>query len=188
MKKPSIMTKDRFAILTKINYILLTLLLLIPARGVLYAGTPDCCERQFLFKIERTRDADEVYYDVNLCVDGSLQTENPVNVYWVRHTGDGRHDPLTWMQKRYAYGLNILERSKDKVVFQFVSYDKMTFVVQRDHQGNFKVYTTNGHKSEVRSIRVIFEPGTLLIPAIEKVELYTLSSHSGRITVHTVNP
>lgn len=74
----------------------------------------------FLFHIERTRDADQVYYDVNINKDGSLNRERPVNVYWVKYTQDGGQESLTWMQRRYAYGLKILERGGDKMVFQFV--------------------------------------------------------------------
>lgn len=154
----------------------------------LHAGEPACCERQFLFKIERTRDADEVYYDANLLADGSLHLENPVSVYWVRHTADGRHEPLTWMQRRYAYGLNILERATDRVVFQFVSYSKMTFVLRRDRHGVFKVFVANTHKSQVMGIRVFFEPGTLLLPSIEKVELHTIHAGTGSLMVQAIRP
>lgn len=187
-EKNTEMTKRQVANIQGIMLMLVTKLFVIAGAFTLYAGKPDCCERQSLFKIERTRDADEVYYDVNLCADGSLYIENPVNVYWVRHTGDGRHDPLTWMQRRYAYGINILEREKDRVVFQFVSYNKMTFVVRRDPEGVFKVYMANSNETQVRIIRVFFEPGTSLIPSIEKVELHTLNSQSGRMTIQTVNP
>jgi hypothetical protein len=144
-EKRRIMTKDRMAIMPEIIFILFAKFFVVAAGGALHAGEPVCCERQFLFKIERTRDADEVYYDANLLADGSLHLENPVNVYWVRHTGDGHHEPLTWMQKRYAYGINILERATDRVVFQFVSYSKMAFVLRRDRHGVFKVYVANTH-------------------------------------------
>jgi hypothetical protein len=187
-EKRRIMTKDPFAILPKIIFILFTKLFVIAAGGALHAGEPVCCERQFLFKIERTRDDDEVYYDVNLHADGSLHLENPVSVYWVRHTADGRHEPLTWMQKRYAYGVDILERAKDRVVFQFVSYNKMTFVVQRDRNDAFQVYTANGYQSQVMGIRVFFEPGTLLIPSIEKVELHTKHAGTGSLMVQAIRP
>lgn len=156
--------------------------------ATLHAGEPVCCEHQFLFKIVRTHDADEVYYDVNLQSDGSLHNENPVNVCWVRHTGDGRHEPLTWMQKRYAYSINILERAKDRVVFQFVSYNKITFEVKCDRHGVFKVYPVNGYESQVRGIRVYFEPGTLRIPSIEKVELHTIHAGTGSLMVQAIRP
>lgn len=182
------MTKNQIAIVSGIFFVLFTKLFIFAGGSILLASEPGGGKRQFLFKIERTRDADEVYYDVNLRADGSLHMENPVSVYWVRHTSDGRQEPLTWPQKRYAYGLTVLERAKDRVAFQFVSYNKMTFVVKRDRDGIFKVYASNGYESEVRGIRVYFKPGTLIIPSIEKVELHTIHAGTGTLMVHAIRP
>ncbi len=178
---------NNFVLLIKIMYV--SILVFLIGCGSSFAGEPDCCERQFLFNIERTRDADEVYYYVKLNQDGSLHMDKPVNVYWMKFTQDGRQEPLTWMQRKYAYGLRIIDRGLEKVVFQFVSYDKLSFVVKRDSDGIFRVYLENSHYDlQVKSIRVYFASGTLMIPSVEKVELQTLHAGTGRLMVQSIRP
>ena len=57
-----------------------------------------------LFKIERSRDADEVYYEVNTLADGTLDTDNSIRIYRVKHTENGQTELLTKIQKSLAYG------------------------------------------------------------------------------------
>ena len=37
-----------------------------------------------LFKIERSRDADEISYDINLGPNGDLNKNNPIHIYWIK--------------------------------------------------------------------------------------------------------
>jgi hypothetical protein len=57
-----------------------------------------------LFKIERSKNANIVQYDVQLEPDGSLREKEPVSVYWVRHAEQGQVKKLSWLQRVFAYG------------------------------------------------------------------------------------
>jgi len=41
---------------------------------------------KILFKIERSRDSDEIWYTLNLNQNGSLNQDMPVKAFWVRKT------------------------------------------------------------------------------------------------------
>lgn len=142
-----------------------------------------------LFKIERSKDANPIFYEVNTDKSNNLNVDNPVNVYWIKHTDDGRIEPLTWIQKKYAYGLKFLRVNENETTFQFVSYDKKTFTLKRNKEGNYKVYSLIGNKLvEVNRIFVQIDGGTFWFPKISRVELHAKDVLSGQITKEIINP
>ena len=58
-----------------------------------------------LFKIERSKDENQIIYDLNKNNKNELRKENPISIYWIRKTEGGKVKPLTWIQQTYAYGL-----------------------------------------------------------------------------------
>ena len=72
------------------------------------APTPDP-----LFHIERNKNANIVQYDAQVGENGLLYSKKPVEVYWVRLASDGEVKELTWVQKKYAYGVTV-KLNKDK--------------------------------------------------------------------------
>jgi hypothetical protein len=79
--------------------ILASAALLIPAVSLSKSG-----RTQHLFKIERSKNANIVQYDVQMKADGKLNPKKPVVAYWVRLARDGRKEDLKWVEKRFAYG------------------------------------------------------------------------------------
>jgi hypothetical protein len=86
--------------ITLIGSFLLTPLLLL-------ASSPE--NDDILFQIVRSRDADKIYYQVNLDKEGNLIAGNPVEIFWLKQTQNNQKEPLTWIQNKYAYGLQFLE-------------------------------------------------------------------------------
>lgn len=60
-----------------------------------------------LFHIERSKNANIVCYDARLTSDDELDTDRPVEVYWILKAEDGRRGELNWIQKRKAYGFEV---------------------------------------------------------------------------------
>jgi hypothetical protein len=142
-----------------------------------------------LFKIERSKDANQIFYDVNKITEDKLNKENPINIYWVRHTEGGKIKPLTWIQQHYAYGLDFIYASENIAKFHFVSYDKIGFTLKKDSNGNFNVYTIK-NKSEVIVNRIFIQidGGTFWFPKISKVELYLNDPFTNIEEVVVINP
>lgn len=127
---------------------------------------------KILFKIARSKDANEIKYALNLEDKGFLDIDNPLSIYWVKVENHNKQEPLTWIQNHYAYGLKYLSKNKNEASFQFVSYSKREFTVKRNKQSEYAVYTiSNGKEVEVKEIFIQIDGGSFWVPKISKVEL-----------------
>jgi len=155
--------------------------LMLPAEG------PE--KSSSLFQITRSRDANEIHYVARVDCEGNLMAENPVDIYWIRHTEGGHREPLTWIQNKYAYGINYLEISSQKAVFQFVSYPSRTFLIQKSDQGRYNVYTSfENRKFSLTRIFVQIENGSFWFPQITRVELSGIEEQTRQYIVESIEP
>ncbi len=142
-----------------------------------------------LFKIIRSRDTDEIFYDVSLGADGRLDPNSPVNIYWIRKTKGLIREPLTWIQNRYSYGIKLLEISAVHAVFRFVSFDSKEFKLEKTAEGQFRVHTLlNNRPVVVERIFIQFDGGTFLSPVISEVILYGRDVESGVLLTEDIRP
>lgn len=142
-----------------------------------------------LFHIERSRDANVIRYELNFDEHHQLSTDKPVKAYWVKYAADGCMRPLTWVQRKYAYGLNFEYVSSDSVVFTFVSYKKRTFELVRDVNGLMQAYTVcKGERVKVEKIFVQIDGGSFWLPEISKVELHGIDPKTQVAKVEVIRP
>lgn len=142
-----------------------------------------------LFKIERSKDTNEIFYDVNLDSKSNLDLNNPISIYWIKQTENRKIEPLTWIQKKYAYGIEFLNKSKDQAEFQFVSYNKRQFQIKKDSKGNFKVYTLSNKRTViVNRIFIQIDGGTFWFPSISRVELHSQDIQTNEKSIEIINP
>ena len=168
----------------KISSLLALVLILMPELPAV-AGNSD----HNLFKIGRSRDADEIYYDVRLAADGRLDRTSPVDIYWVRKTGAGSREPLTWIQRRYSYGIKIIESSPDHALFRFVSFNSKVFRIEKGTDGRFSTRTHIGDKQvTVENIFVRFDGGTYLAPVVGEVFMYGRDTLSKILISEDIKP
>jgi hypothetical protein len=149
------------------------------------ASLPD----DILFRISRSRDADEIFYEASLGSDGRLDPGSPVNIYWVRKAKGLQREPLTWIQNRYSYGIKFLETSSDHAIFKFVSFDSKEFKLEKSAEGQFRVYTVLDNRQViVERIFIQFNGGTFLAPVISEVILYGRDVESGVLLTEDIRP
>ena len=170
-----------------------TIILFISLVSIIFNGSfaaeKEANSNTTLFKIGRNKDANEIYYTVKTSTDGSLDMTNPVKIYWIKFTKDGVIEPLTRIQNTFAYGLKFLNRTPERVDFQFVSYSRRTFSLRKTKEGNFKVFTkANGSEVEVERIFIQIEGGTFWLPKIPQVELHARIPEGGESVVEIIKP
>jgi hypothetical protein len=142
-----------------------------------------------LFKIGRSKDANEIYYEVRTNLDGTLNLEEPIKIYWVKYTKNGDIEPLTKVQQLFAYGLKFLEVSPEKAAFQFVSYSKRTLVLKKDITGKFAVFTeVDGKNVELERVFIQIDGGTFWFPKITRVEVYAKEAEANELVVEVIKP
>lgn len=141
-----------------------------------------------LFKIERSKDANEIFYDVNLDSKNNIDSGNPISIYWIKQTENGKKEPLTLIQKNYAYGIEYLSRSETQAEFQFVSYNKRQFQIKKNNNGEFKVYTQSNNKTViVNRIFIQIDGGTFWFPKISRVELHSQDIQTNEKSIEIIN-
>jgi len=144
-----------------------------------------------LFKIERSRDPDEIWYTINLNQNGSLNQDMPVKAFWVRKNENNKIEPLTRIQKRFGYGIRSLdsENSRDNEWhFQLAAYKNQIFILKRSADLHYRVFTLSGSKEiEVERIFVEFDGGSFLTPNIAEVKLTGVNLKTGKEITEILN-
>jgi hypothetical protein len=102
--------RNSFATIT-VLLIFISVALLIPVESL----SKDR-QTQHLFKIERSKNANIVQYDIQMKADGKLDPKKPVVAYWVRHAKDGQKEDLKWTEERFAYGFKTKYNAKTNTV------------------------------------------------------------------------
>ena len=142
-----------------------------------------------LFKIERSKDNNQIFYDVNISESGELDGENPIHVYWRRNTEGGIIKPLTWIQQKYAYGLKFLNVNEDYVTFRFVSYKKLIFTLKKTSDKHYEVYTKfNDKLLKMDRIFINIDGGTFWFPNITTVEIHAQNVKTGKNVIEIITP
>ena len=98
-----------FQSLRRLSTLLALTLLCMPllARDEILVSQP-------LFHIERSKNANIVQYDAQVAADGKLFKKEPVVGYWIRLNEQGQEQPLSWLQRTFAYGFKtILDKSRE---------------------------------------------------------------------------
>lgn len=157
--------------------------------GLLFVGFNSPSTSPNLFSIGRSKDANEIFYAINLDNSNKLNTENPINVYWLKRTENNKVEPLSWVQNKFAYGIVYQSKSENYAQFRFAAYDKRVFELKKNKNNEFKVFTISGNKEvEVNRIYIYITGGTFWIPEIPKVELFATISGTDKKVKETIIP
>jgi hypothetical protein len=142
-----------------------------------------------LFKIDRSKDKNVVLYDINLTETGQLNSEKPITYYWIKNEKKGNLEALTWIQKKYAYGLNYLAITDEFATFKFVSYDKLTFTLKKSSDKKYHVFTKFDDKLvKVNHVFVQIDGGTFWIPNVTEVKIFATEVKTGKEVIKTIYP
>jgi hypothetical protein len=76
--------------------------------GALFALEARGASAEALFVIARSKNANVVRYDVRLTKGGRYDTRRPLDVYWLMRAEDGRREELSDLERRAAYGYELL--------------------------------------------------------------------------------
>lgn len=138
---------------------------------------------EVLFRIERSRDPDEIWYTTSIDQYGVLNREFPVKAFWVKKSEDGRTVPLTRIQERFSYGIHSVTEAYagETWNFQLAAYKERVFTLRRAADQRYRVYTRSGETElEVVKMYVEFDGGSFLAPSIAYVELIGIDRLTGK--------
>ncbi|ALL07156.1 CDP-alcohol phosphatidyltransferase [Pedobacter sp. PACM 27299] len=134
--------------------------------------TPKGIKNQ-LFYLQRDPNTNTIIYELNVDAKGEVNRAEPLLVYWLRYDDNGEKKDLSYIQRKFAYGIQTKEIGKDQYEIRFVSHKKipMYLMVSKEDQ-KFHVYVTvNNKKIELNKIFVRIEGGSFWLPNVKYVEL-----------------
>lgn len=96
-----------------------------------------------LFIIERSRDSDYLVYLLNRDETGLPVKDTPIEVFWVTDSISGRLGPISSIQRRLGYGVEILTGEGDPGTlwrFRLAAFRERTFILRKESDDNYMVY------------------------------------------------
>jgi hypothetical protein len=149
-------------------------------------GDTDNCT---LFKVCRSRDANEIFYTLKTTREGTLDLIEPINIFWIKNTENGKSEPLTKVQQRFSYGLKYLNITPDSADFYFVSFPEKILKLQKNKLGNYCVFTeVDGKAVELERVFIQIDGGTFWFPKVSRVELHAKNPNADKLVVEIIQP
>lgn len=159
------------------NTIILIILALLPAFG--NAEEPS----GRLFRLERSKNRNYVCYDVNLS-SGKLDTSEPMTVYWIRAEEGGGRKPLSYIQRKLAFGYKVVKANADKAVVTLAAYNKLPITVCRRNGQWVAIAEISGKEIRITRLYVqLRNPNSL---HVEYVQIDGLRTDNGEAVMERI--
>jgi hypothetical protein len=141
-----------------------------------------------LFYMQRTSNANTLIYELN-APGGRIDEENPMHVYWIRNAEKGQKEELTYIQRKFAYGLTTKKIANDQFDVRFVSYKKFPLLLMKANDGKYHIFAAVGQKQMMLNrVFVKIEGGSFWLPNIIYVELKGTDQTTGREIIERFKP
>ena len=154
---------------------------------ILALTTPAAAVFAPLFIVERTTNGNVVHYDAQIGANGQLDPREPVVVYWTIGSEKGSRQDLNFLERKRAWGLEVMRKSEGRYVISVVSQRQIQIEV---YQREGKVHAETaiaGSRAYLRKIFVNIE-GPLLLPKVNYIELFGSDVMSGEDRYERLTP
>lgn len=126
-----------------------------------------------LFYLQRDPNTNTVIYELNLKSDGNVDPDQPVKVYWLRYSEKGQKEDLSYVQRKFAYGVQSQAIGNNEYEIRVVSHKKLPLLLKKSGvDQKYHVYI-NANNKQIMLDRVFvrIEGGSYWIPNVKYVEL-----------------
>lgn len=133
-----------------------------------------------LFIIQRSKNANEVHYDVQVGPDGAL-AKDPVIAYWIMKAEDGRREDLTFLERKKAYGFEVMEPDAGgEREMKLVAWEDRTIRLMKDRRGRWRALTRiDGTDAYLERLFIQSEEGGVT-PKVVFIDLFGEAVDGGR--------
>lgn len=149
--------------------------------------TPQGISNQ-LFYLQRDPNTNTIIYELNVNKEGDLNKKEPVKVYWVRYGEKGEKEDLSYIQRKFAYGIQTKELGDNQYELRFVSHKKLPLYLMKSAEDKkYHVYVTvNKKKIQLNRIFVRIEGGSFWLPNVKYVELRGVNTANKAQTIERI--
>jgi hypothetical protein len=142
-----------------------------------------------LFYIQRDPNANTICYQLNMDERGRLSEKNPINAFWIRYTDGGIRRDLNYLQRKFAYGINVKETGSQSYELRSVAYSKLPLYLHKDRKNEFHVYASIDKRECILSrVFIRIDGGTFWSPNVLYIELKGTDIATGKTIVQRIKP
>ncbi|MGI4867338.1 MAG: DUF4833 domain-containing protein [Janthinobacterium lividum] len=126
-----------------------------------------------LFYLQRDPNTNTVVYQLNVSSTGQLNEDEPLRVFWIRYAEQGQQQELSFIQRKFGYGLKTKKLAPDKYEIHFAASSKRTlYLMKGGPDRTFHVYVSIANQlSVLERIYLRIEGGTFWVPNVKYIEL-----------------
>lgn len=141
-----------------------------------------------LFYLQRDPNTNTIICELNADKNGEVDRKEPILVYWIRYGDEGEKKDLSYIQKKFAYGIQAKEIGKDHYELRFVSHKKLPmYLLKSENDKKFHVYVTvNNKKIQLDRIFVRIEGGSFWLPNVKYVELKGINTENNAAVLERI--
>ncbi|OXA74325.1 DUF4833 domain-containing protein [Flavobacterium aquidurense] len=135
-----------------------------------------------LFYIQRDPNVNTAIYAINYQENGKIDKSNPIKAYWVRYAEKGEKKDFSYIQRKFAYGIESKSLDNEEFEFQFVSYKKLPLTLKKigSDQKYHVFVSVNQKRIQVEKIFVRIEGGSFWLPNVKYAEVTGIDASSNK--------
>ncbi len=135
-----------------------------------------------LFYIQRDPNTNTAVYALNYQENGKINKSNPIKAYWIRYAEKGEQKDFSYIQRKFAYGIESKTLNNEEFEFQFVSYKKFPLTLKKmDSDQKYHVFASvNQKRIQVEKIFVRIEGGSFWLPNVKYAEVTGIDASSNK--------
>lgn len=142
--------------------------------------------KQNLYIIQRNKNRNTVFYDLNVLPNGDVYPGKPIDCYWKMYEKNGIREELTTFEKLTAYGYDIHKGSKGDYFIKMNSLKDRVCQLNRDKSGLYSCITRiGGKRSSLKRIYVYTVEGYVMT-TVKYIELFGKDALNGADTYEKV--
>lgn len=132
--------------------------------------------KNMLFYIQRSMNINTIIYELNISENGVLNKEEPIKFYYINYANHGEIEPVSDIQKKYAYGIKIKLTNKEKQSYSF-SFNSIKhrefYLIQSTTDKKFHAFCyINKELAVFDRVFINMENNFIGFPSVYKIELF----------------
>jgi hypothetical protein len=128
-----------------------------------------------LFYVQRTFNINTLVYELNVDAQQELNATEPIKIHWINYATDKSSESLSYVQRKYAYGLDIklIDAEKKSYCFNFVSYKKKKlYLIKSAIDNKYHVFCDINNKMvTLDRIFIQIEGGSFWVPHVRYIDI-----------------
>jgi len=157
--------------------------------GKVYPQLPPNADR--LFYLQRSTNINALSYDINIDKDtGKPDEDSPLHIYWLQYAEkNGEPSELTFIQRKFAYGVSSNALGNDRYDIRIMSYKKIPLTLMRAADGKYHIFATVAKKQMLlQNIFIQIDGGSLWSPNVIFIEMRGTDPITGKEVTERFKP